>query len=70
MTSQQRKRLLELLIKEVDATGVAEGKWYSSKADVFELQKLLIEFDPNNESRKDSLRRFLSKNPKVSVLNK
>ena len=66
MTPQERKRMIELLIKEVDATGKATGVWYSPKKDALELQKLLIIFEPDNESRRESLKRFVAKNPNLN----
>lgn len=65
MTAKDKNRMIELLIKEVDATG-KKHDWFSSKEDAFELQKLLVAFDPDNESRRESLKRFLLRNPSLS----
>lgn len=65
MTEQEKDRMIELLIKEVDEASESEGIWFNI-TDAFELQKLLIKYQPDNIERTNSLHRFISIHPELS----
>lgn len=65
MTEQEIKRMIELLIREVDEAGEAEGIWFNI-TDAFELQKLLIKYQPDNVERTNLLHKFIEIHPELS----
>jgi hypothetical protein len=58
MSEPEKTRLIELLIKEVEATGLAEGVWFGEYTDTVELMELLIKYQPNESKWPELLARY------------
>ncbi len=58
MTVGEKNRLIELLIKEVDATGEAEGIWFGDPKDSIELCELLIKYNSKPHERLECIKRL------------